>query len=386
MRPSQRLLLSLTIALFTAGIEAHPQSVAVPLNPERWILGEKNERAMPGQDLSTNGKVVDHLGQQSLHLARGFAYLRDFNLQNGAIDADMAFDPKGSFIGLAFRVQSEDSYELFFFRKGASGSVQAIQYTPGFLGANAWQIYNVPHYAGVGEFPSDQWFHVRVVVAGMEARIYLNRAAEPALVVPDLKQAYAGGSIGFWGQSGGGYFANVSYTPDNATYAGDPPASFLPGTLTDWELSEMFDAGDKDPAVYPDVEKLHWEKVAAETPGMVVIQRYRRDPNIIPPGYGEKSGRVPGSKFVFARTTIHADRDEVHKMNLGYSDQVVVFLNAKPIYSGNNAYHSREPDYLGLLDVNSDAVYLPLKKGDNELVLAVTEFFGGWGYECRMAP
>lgn len=289
MKPSQRLFLALTITSLAAVVEAGAQSVTVPLSPDRWIIGEKNERVAAGQDLSTNGKVVDHLGQPSLHLAKGFAYIRDLDLQNGTLDADMAFDPKGSFIGLAFRVQSEDSYELFFFRKGASRSDQAIQYTPGFLGANAWQIYNVPHYAGVGEFPSDQWFHVRVLVAGMVAKLYLNHAAEPALVVPDLKQGYSKGSIGFWGQAGGGYFANVTYTPDNAAYAGDPKPSYLPGTVTDWELSEMFDAGEKDPAVFPDMRTLHWEKVQAESPGMVVIQRYRRDPNIIPPEYGTKS-------------------------------------------------------------------------------------------------
>ncbi len=286
-----------------------------------------------------------------------------------------------------FEFRTEDNYELVFFRNGAAGTNQAIQYTPGFLGANAWQIYNVPQYAGAGDFPSDQWFHVRIVVAGLVAKLYLNHAEEPALVVPDLKQGYSKGSIGLWGQQGGGYFSNVTYTPDNAAYSPEIKQDFLPGTLTDWRLSEMFDAGEKDPASYPDIEKLKWEKVVAEPPGMVVIQRYRRDPNVIPPeSPGAKLDRVPGSKFVFARTTIHAERAEVRKMNLGYSDNVVVYLNSMPIYSGNNAYHSREPDFLGLLNVDNDAVYLPLRKGDNELVLAVTEFFGGWGFICKLAP
>ena len=117
---------------------------------------------------------------------------------------------------------------------------------------------------------------------------------------------------------------------------------------------------------------------------MVVIQRYRRDPNVIPP-QPPAPERVPGSKFVFARTTIHADRDEIRKMNLGYSGKVVVYFNSKPIYGGNNAFHSREPGFLGLLNPDNDAVYLPLRKGDNEVMLAVTEFFGGWGYICRLA-
>ena len=89
---------------------------------------------------------------------------------------------------------------------------------------------------------------------------------------------------------------------------------------------------------------------------------------------------------MFARTTIHSDRDEIRKMYFGYSAEAVVYLNSKPLYAGNNAYTYREPGFLGLMDVNNDAVYLALKKGDNELMLAVTEFFGGWGFICRLEP
>ena len=31
-------------------------------------------------------------------------------------------------------------------------------------------------------------------------------------------------------------------------------------------------------------------------------------------------------------------------------------------------------------------MYLPLKKGKNELVLAVSELGGGWGFICRLEP
>jgi hypothetical protein len=387
MKTWSRVKLALLLVVVASAANARAQSVSVPLTPDRWIIGDKNEKPGPNKNIENNGKVVDHLGRSSLDLVKGFAYVRDLDLQNGTIEADMSFDAQGFFVGLAFRVQSEDDYELFFFRNGAAGTDQAIQYTPGFLGANAWQIYNVPQYAGSGDFPYDQWFHVRIVVAGTVAKLYLNHAAESSLVVSDLKQGYSTGSIGLWGQGGGGYFSNITYTPDNGTYAFDPKPTFLPGTLTNWELSEMFDAGDKDPGVYPDGHSLKWEKVQAESPGMVVIQRYRRDPNIIPPQFNaETPERVPGSKFVFARTTIHADHDEIRKMNIGYSDKVTVYLNSKPIYAGNNAYHAREAGFLGLLNADADAVYLPLRKGDNELLLAVTEFFGGWGFICKLGP
>jgi hypothetical protein len=71
-------------------------------------------------------------------------------------------------------------------------------------------------------------------------------------------------------------------------------------------------------------------------------------------------------------------------MSFGFSDEAVLFLNGAPIYSGNNTLSFRQPEFLGLLDAASDAVYLPLKKGENELLLAVTEFFGGWGFLCRL--
>jgi hypothetical protein len=225
------------------------------------------------------------------------------------------------------------------------------------------------------------------VVSGVVAKLFLDRAEEPSLVVPDLKLGDSKGSIGFWGHMGDAYFADLNYTPDDA--ASDPHAKpeFLPGALTDWELSQMFDATETNPAVYPDVRGQKWEKVAAESPGMVVINRYRESGNVLPPEKEDRlRGDVRGGKVVFARTTIHSDWDEMRKMNFGYSDEVVVYLNGAPIYSGNNTLSFRQPEFLGLLDVGSEAVYLPLKKGDNELLLAVTEFFGGWGFLCKLEP
>jgi hypothetical protein len=184
---------------------------------------------------------------------------------------------------------------------------------------------------------------------------------------------------------GDAYFANLTYTKEDAAPDPGPKPALLEGALTAWELSQMFDAAETDAAAYPDVRRLKWEKVASESPGMVVINRYRESPNILPPEREDRlRGDVRGGKVVFARTTIHADRDEVRKMSLGFSDEAVLFLNGAPIYSGNNTLSFRQPEFLGLLDAESDAVFLPLKTGENELLLAVTEYFGGWGFLCRL--
>ena len=362
------------------------QSSVVPLTPDRWTISQTNFKLEQEEDSSHNGEVVEYLGRQSLRVSKGLAYVRDVDFRNGTIEVDMAPGANGRFLGVAFRVQTEDDYEVIFFRPGASGSTQAVQYTPGLRGANAWQIYTGPGYTAAADIPRNQWIHVRIVVSGLVAKLFLNHAVEPSLVVPDLKLGYARGSVGFWGHSGDAYFSNLRYTVDNAAYTPEAKRDLLPGALTEWELSEMFDVAEKDPALYPDLHSLNWEKVEAENPGMVVINRYRRSPNILPPDREERiRGLVPGSKVVFARTTIRSERNQLRRMNLGYSDEVVVYLNGKPVYAGNNTLGFRQPGFLGLLDVHSDAVYLPLEKGDNELVLAVTEFFGGWGFICQLA-
>lgn len=90
-------------------------------------------------------------------------------------------------------------------------------------------------------------------------------------------------------------------------------------------------------------------------------------------------------KVVYARTSIDADRDGVRKLYLGYSDDVSVFLNGKILFRGRSAQNFRDPAFLGIVIPENDAVYLPLKKGRNELMLAVSELGGGWGFICRLA-
>ena len=89
-------------------------------------------------------------------------------------------------------------------------------------------------------------------------------------------------------------------------------------------------------------------------------------------------------KLLYARTTIESDRDQVKKLEIGYSDDVSVFLNGQILWRGRSAQGFRDPRFLGTVNPENDAVYLPLKKGSNELVLAVSELGGGWGFICRL--
>ena len=186
-------------------------------------------------------------------------------------------------------------------------------------------------------------------------------------------------------------FANVEVhpTPD-APWQRQLPE--MPrGTLVRWSLSPVYDALARDPErplSAADQKAMRWDVVEAEPPGIVAIYRYRMAPHPRVTFQSDWSTRLepqPGTKLIYARTTITADKDEVRKLALGYSDEVSVFLNGRILYRGRSAQAFRDPGFLGIVTPDNDALYLPLKKGSNELVLALSELGGGWGFVARLA-
>lgn len=87
---------------------------------------------------------------------------------------------------------------------------------------------------------------------------------------------------------------------------------------------------------------------------------------------------------LYARAAVESERNKVKNLEIGYSDDVSVFLNGNILYRGRSAQGFRDPGFLGIVNPEIDAVYLPLKKDTNELVLAVSELGGGWGFICRL--
>jgi hypothetical protein len=163
-----------------------------------------------------------------------------------------------------------------------------------------------------------------------------------------------------------------------------------PFTLTKWGLSPSYEALERNPerSLTPtESASIHWQDVEAEPPGFVVIYRYREAPHLRVTFANDFSKRLEpqtGTKLVYARTNIDSDRDQVKKLELGYSDEVSVFLNGQILFRGRSAQNFRDPGFLGIVNPENDAVYLPLKRGNNELVLAVSELGGGWGFICRL--
>jgi hypothetical protein len=364
-----RLALALGLALVHA---AGQEAESFPVDSPRWQLGPK-------------AKITDYLGRRCLALEDGVATLKDFEITDGVIDVDMAGDGSRGFYNIFFRRQGNGDGEEVYLRPHKTGLDDAQQYSPMFQGTGAWQIYNGRGFTAAVEIPRNAWFHVRLVIAGAQARLYVVNMAVPSLVVHDLKSGLRSGGIAFAGVS----ISNVEIRrmPQAVWERREPPTPDT--TITKWSLSPTMDALERNlerPISKAEAGAMKWQDVTAEPPGFVVISRYRKAPDVIPTFARDFSKRLDpqkGMQVVYARATIVSDRDQVKRLNIGYSDDVSLFLNGRILYRGRSAQRFRDPGFLGIVNAENDAVYLPLRKGRNELVLAVSELTGGWGFICR---
>jgi hypothetical protein len=266
-----------------------------------------------------------------------------------------------------------------------------MQYTPILNTGRNWQLYNGPGFTGAVDIPRNEWFHLRLVVAGAQAKLYVKDMEQPALVMDDLKSGARSGQVAIYSLTGATYFSNfeIRRTPDAPWQRHLPPMA--PGAITKWSLSPSYDALARDlerPLTRAESDTMRWQDVEAEPPGLVPINRYRQSPHPRVSFQSDFSTRLqpqPGMRVVYARTHITSDRDQVRKLMIGYSDDASVFLNGKILWRGRSAQAFRDPRFLGIVNPENDTVYLPLRQGDNELVLAVSELGGGWGYICRLA-
>jgi len=352
--------------------------LAVPPDSPRW-------------QLEGNAKPAEYQGRKCLLLDGGDAVLKDFEMRDGVIDVDVATPATRGFFGFDIRIAPDQSnYEEIYLRQHKSGQPDAMQYTPVLGTGRNWQLFNGPGFTGAVDIPKAEWFHLRLEVTGAQAKLYVKDMDKPALVMDDLKSGVQKGQVALFTLTGETYFTNftVKTTPDA------PWERHLPqmpqNTITKWSISPAYDGLARNleaPLSDAEAKSMQWQDVEAEPPGFVVLYRYRQAPHPRVTFQGDFSKRLepqPGMKVLYARTFIESDREQVKKLSIGYSDDVSVLLNGKILYRGRSAQGFRDPGFLGIVNPENDAVYLPLKKGRNELMLAVSELGGGCGFVCRL--
>jgi hypothetical protein len=156
--------------------------------------------------------------------ATSYAVVRDVLFRDGTIEVDLAGQPgagAGSgargFIGIAFRLQPDGRYEYIYLRPTngrADDQVRrnhSTQYSshPDFDFARLRQ--EAPEkYESYVDLEPGVWTKYRIEVDGRKARLYVNGAEQPCLIVNDLKLEPREGRVALWvGPGTEGYFANL---------------------------------------------------------------------------------------------------------------------------------------------------------------------------------
>jgi hypothetical protein len=86
---------------------------------------------------------------------------------------------------------------------------------------------------------------------------------------------------------------------------------------------------------------------------------------------------------VFAAIALDVETARTVRIKLGFSDRARVFLNGRQLFSAADGFATRDYRFLGTMGLY-DELFLPLEAGSNELWVAVSETFGGWGISMQL--
>ncbi len=355
------------LSLLPAGVLAQdgPETVALAFGGADW------------QITAAEARIEQIDGREALFLQGGRAWLDDLQFEDGVIEFDLRMPaPQMGFAGLGFRAQDPQNFEDFYLRAHLSDRPDASQYMPVINGLGGWQIYHDAHAAQAIPFEYGEWMRVRAVIEGDRADFYLDDDT-PFLHVPDLKGDFdpgmvglrAGGRIGF-------HFANFSARPLNpgegvigtAAEVEAPPQTLI----RRWSVSEPIAETTLTASVnLPEglLDAQDWSELAVETNGIANLAR--------------AAEITPGERTLLTRLTLTADQASERLLRFGYSDRARIYLNGELLFAGDAGWRTRDYRFLGTVGL-FDAVGLQLEAGENTLVIAVSETFGGWAVMAEL--
>jgi hypothetical protein len=321
-------------------------------------------------------------GRDALQTETGFAVRGDAAFENGTLEFDVEVTRRRSFVFVSFRIHDDGTREEFYLRPHKSSLPDSVQYAPVYQEESAWQLYHGPGGTAAIAFEPGTWTHVRVVVAGTRAAFFVGDGDKPVLIVPRLAGAPGPGAIGVGAYTPPGtpvagpvaVFSNVTLRPepDPVDWASGPTFPDPgPGTIRAWAVSPAL--VPQDGAGVPALPAVtSWTKVAVEPErGLLALDRHVTRPKDDRPAVAA------------ARVHVTAAAAGTRAFELGFSDIATVFLNGRPIFTGDARYSFDRPRRDGLIGFDQARLYLPLVAGDNELVVLVSDVFGGWGLMGR---
>jgi hypothetical protein len=374
-------------ALFLAPIIglSHPvlafESSHIPMTPVRWQV---------------NGEVSfqhDRSRQDVLFVNKGYAELKNTNFSNGTIEFDTKFVGE-RITGITFR-QHDDEADALYFRPSADCAVsdECIQYMPTAHHVFEWDLYGKDQTHAPINLRG--WNHIKLVLSGARMNVFINGARAPTMTIGTLVGGFPDGSIRLHGPAS---YAHLSIAPNIVdglpTVASTDPAEVDLRYVRHWLASKPFVMPSRmdatlqentgiDP-VYSSMPQATalWKPIAPDPGGLINLTRW----------YGDAQ-TGPGITGIWLKTTIAADYDQIKHVDIGWTREVWLFVNGKLAFQSKNLYGikgaSKEPG--GRLSLTNGSFDLPLKKGANQVVVAIDDNFAGgqqhwgWGLEMRLA-
>jgi len=157
-------------------------------------------------------RVTDAAANQASDVSR-IAIVQGSAFENGTIEVALTGDTAPNaplnlrgFVGVAFRVAGAGSqYECIYLRPKNGRAEDQVQrnHTTQYISIPGFDWYKLRNehpgqYESYADLVPGEWTQVKIQVAGPKARLYVNGADQPALIVNDLKQKPVEGAVALW--------------------------------------------------------------------------------------------------------------------------------------------------------------------------------------------
>jgi hypothetical protein len=228
MKSESMCVFALTVFVISAGAQSggtRAKPATLPLDK----LELHNVRAEPVTYLGRRAMRITDAGPEGLGDAGRLAVVPGSSFEDGTIDVNLSGDTAPDappnlrgFVGIAFRITPDRSHFECFYLRTKNGRAEdqlqrnhSVQYIsiPGF-GWEKLRSDSPGKYESYVDLIPGQWTQMKIQVAGSHARLYINGAEQPALIVNDLKQSAVNGQIALWvGPGTIAHFTDPNVTP-----------------------------------------------------------------------------------------------------------------------------------------------------------------------------
>ncbi len=317
-----------------------------------------------------------------MRVKQGGGLLDGVDFSVGTIEFDILLQDSGM-PGLRFRRRDEKTSEELYVRPGPDcpASDDCLQYAPVIHGAMLWDEY--PQYQHAAPVNPNGWNHFRLVMSDHRMSLFVNGQTAPSLAVGRLQGEALGGGLELRGPA---VFANLSLHPgvigDLPSAPLDDPTAGDTNLVRDWLVSgwSILPKGAS-----PDIGRLAaagtaWSHLKVDEGSVANLNRLYDTPD-------------PGQLRCVAwlKTVVRADQDTTRRVSVGWLREAWIFVNGRLVFTGRNFWDPPGPKLRpdGRLALENATADLPLRRGDNEIAIALsnedsdssTHF--GWGLAMR---